>query len=74
MCSRAQPSGSKEGWVNGSIGYPTRQKPTAQRDEGTQGTMRRSGWEGEKEAISARSIRRESHEGSTGYKVHSTNR
>ena len=37
--------------MNGSIGYPTRREPTAQRDDGTQGTMKRSGREGEREAI-----------------------
>ena len=37
--------------MNGSIGYPTRQEPTSQRDDGTQGTMKRSGREGEREAI-----------------------
>ena len=50
-CSRAQPSVGKEDWVNGSIGYPTRQEPTSQRDDGTQGTMKRSGRVGEREAI-----------------------
>ena len=50
-CSRAQPLVGKEGWVNGSIGYPTRQEPTSQRDDGTQGTMKRSGRVGEREAI-----------------------
>ena len=50
-CSRAQPSVGKEDWVNGSIGCPTRQEPTSQRDDGTQGTMKRSGRVGEREAI-----------------------
>ena len=65
--------------MNGSIGYPTRHKPTAQRDEGTQGTLKRSGREGEREAISVRVTESQARQGripdmvlSTRYKVQCT--
>ena len=65
--------------VNGSIGYPTRQEPTSQRDDGTQGTMKRSGREGEREAISVRVTESQARQGTdtrygTVYIVHGISR